>query len=151
MRVKILFIDEDAVSPVIGVILMVAITVILAAVIGAFVLDLGGSEESAPQASWEYDYQDNDDGWGDPNDAITVHHRGGDEISRDTVTFAVEGTAVTDTNDYQFDTAPNPQITAGDQIVISGDNTALQSGDSIQVTWDSSSGDSSSVIAETTI
>ena len=33
--------DERAVSPVIGVILMVAITVILAAVIAAFVLDIG--------------------------------------------------------------------------------------------------------------
>ena len=33
--------DEDAVSPVIGVILMVAITVILAAVIGAFVFGMG--------------------------------------------------------------------------------------------------------------
>ncbi|WP_436347385.1 type IV pilin [Natronorubrum sp. FCH18a] len=33
--------EERAVSPVIGVILMVAITVILAAVIAAFVLDLG--------------------------------------------------------------------------------------------------------------
>ncbi|WP_049928675.1 type IV pilin [Halopiger goleimassiliensis] len=36
--------DERAVSPVIGVILMVAITVILAAVIAAFVLDMGPSE-----------------------------------------------------------------------------------------------------------
>ncbi|WP_276255597.1 type IV pilin N-terminal domain-containing protein [Halomontanus rarus] len=35
--------EERAVSPVIGVILMVAITVILAAVIAAFVLDLGSS------------------------------------------------------------------------------------------------------------
>jgi flagellin-like protein len=35
--------EEDAVSPVIGVILMVAITVILAAVIGAFVFGMGGS------------------------------------------------------------------------------------------------------------
>jgi flagellin-like protein len=34
--------DERAVSPVIGVILMVAITVILAAVIATFVIDLGG-------------------------------------------------------------------------------------------------------------
>jgi len=34
---------ERGVSPVIGVILMVAITVILAAVIGTFVLNLGGS------------------------------------------------------------------------------------------------------------
>jgi flagellin-like protein len=35
--------DEDAVSPVIGVILMVAITVILAAVIAAFVFGMGSS------------------------------------------------------------------------------------------------------------
>jgi len=35
--------EENAVSPVIGVILMVAITVILAAVIGAFVFGMGGS------------------------------------------------------------------------------------------------------------
>ena len=42
--------EEDAVSPVIGVILMVAITVILAAVIAAFVFGMGPPEQ-APQAS----------------------------------------------------------------------------------------------------
>ena len=40
--------DEEAVSPVIGVILMVAITVILAAVIAAFVFGMGGSLKEAP-------------------------------------------------------------------------------------------------------
>jgi len=43
--------NEEAVSPVIGVILMVAITVILAAVIAAFVFGLGGSQQAAPTAS----------------------------------------------------------------------------------------------------
>jgi len=44
MNFKTLFQNDDrAVSPVIGVILMVAITVILAAVIGTFVLGLGDS------------------------------------------------------------------------------------------------------------
>ncbi|NGM69422.1 type IV pilin [Natronolimnobius sp. AArcel1] len=42
--------DKRAVSPVIGVILMVAITVILAAVIAAFVLDIGQQSEP-PQAN----------------------------------------------------------------------------------------------------
>ncbi|WP_321419139.1 type IV pilin N-terminal domain-containing protein [uncultured Methanomethylovorans sp.] len=42
--------EEGAVSPVIGVILMVAITVILAAVIAAFVFGMGPPEQ-APQAS----------------------------------------------------------------------------------------------------
>ena len=55
--------DERAVSPVIGVILMVGITVILAAVIAAFVLDLGGSigEEAIGglNAEWSSDGADN--------------------------------------------------------------------------------------------
>ncbi|MEF8869094.1 MAG: type IV pilin N-terminal domain-containing protein, partial [Haloarculaceae archaeon] len=53
MQLKRLLTDDDAVSPVIGVILMVAITVILAAVIGTFVLGLGDQVQStAPQASF---------------------------------------------------------------------------------------------------
>ncbi|WP_084158288.1 type IV pilin [Natrinema thermotolerans] len=47
--------SERAVSPVIGVILMVAITVILAAVIAAFVLDLGQGQEANPQAGLSVD------------------------------------------------------------------------------------------------
>ena len=49
--------EERAVSPVIGVILMVAITVILAAVIAAFVLDMGDSidEEATGAATMSFD------------------------------------------------------------------------------------------------
>jgi flagellin-like protein len=51
--------DKRGVSPVIGVVLMVAVVVILAAVIGAFVLGLGGSQQATPQASFSYDAQSN--------------------------------------------------------------------------------------------
>ncbi|WP_086009959.1 type IV pilin [Natronolimnohabitans innermongolicus] len=51
--------DERAVSPVIGVILMVAITVILAAVIAAFVLDMG-PEDPDPTAVVDVDNNVND-------------------------------------------------------------------------------------------
>lgn len=47
--------DERAVSPVIGVILMVAITVILAAVIAAFVLDLGQSQSASAAAGVSFE------------------------------------------------------------------------------------------------
>ncbi|MCU4753010.1 type IV pilin N-terminal domain-containing protein [Halobacteria archaeon AArc-curdl1] len=47
--------SSRAVSPVIGVILMVAITVILAAVIAAFVLDLGQSSGANPSAGYTID------------------------------------------------------------------------------------------------
>jgi len=72
MKLKQLFTDDDAVSPVIGVILMVAITVILAAVIGAFVLDIGGSQESAPQVQWD---------WSNGDSTVTLNHGGGDTLS----------------------------------------------------------------------
>jgi len=50
------FAEEKAVSPVIGVILVVAITVVLAAVVGTFALGLGESQDTAPQSSWKTDY-----------------------------------------------------------------------------------------------
>jgi flagellin-like protein len=47
--------DDRGVSPVIGVILMVAITVILAAVIGTFVLGLGGNQEANATAGVNFE------------------------------------------------------------------------------------------------
>ncbi|RLI85985.1 MAG: type IV pilin, partial [Archaeoglobales archaeon] len=51
--------DKRGVSPVIGVILMVAITVILAAVIASFVFGMGGKVKAAPNA--QIVLEDNDD------------------------------------------------------------------------------------------
>jgi flagellin-like protein len=53
--------DDDAVSPVIGVILMVAITVILAAVIGTFVLGLGEQVEQNARAGINADVDNTED------------------------------------------------------------------------------------------
>lgn len=65
--------NEEAVSPVIGVILMVAITVILAAVIAAFVFGLGGSQSAAPTASIVA-ANDPDN----PGANMKIQHKGGD-------------------------------------------------------------------------
>ncbi|MFC6755725.1 MULTISPECIES: type IV pilin N-terminal domain-containing protein [Haloarcula] len=76
MDLKTLIQDDDAVSPVIGVILMVAITVILAAVIATFVLGLGDSlSDQSPQASFTCD-----------GDALV--HDGGDELNGDNLYLA---------------------------------------------------------------
>lgn len=51
--------QQDAVSPVIGVILMVAITVILASVVWVLVANLGGDHgHQAPSASFTFSAQD---------------------------------------------------------------------------------------------
>ena len=90
MKFKQLFTDNKAVSPVIGVILMVAITVILAAVIGTFVLGLGDQvSESAPQAQFTFDYDST-------NNELTVTHDGGDAIEASTL--VVKGDIPTDTD-----------------------------------------------------
>ncbi len=65
--------DEEAVSPVIGVILMVAITVILAAVIAAFVFGMG-TPTAAPQASIVISSTSA------TTDTINLTHRGGEAI-----------------------------------------------------------------------
>lgn len=49
--------NNDGVSPVIGVILMVAITVIIAAVVANFVLNLGQSLEEEPTATVTFDQE----------------------------------------------------------------------------------------------
>lgn len=58
MNAETLFGDDRGVSPVIGVILMVAITVILAAVIGTFVLGLGDQLGSNANAGVSVDKTD---------------------------------------------------------------------------------------------
>ncbi|AEH61270.1 Protein of unknown function DUF1628 [Methanosalsum zhilinae DSM 4017] len=75
-RLKNIMNRDDAVSPVIGVILMVAITVILAAVIAAFVFGIGGDIGQAPQASISASATTVGD-----NNVMQLNHRGGDEVS----------------------------------------------------------------------
>jgi len=76
MHVRALFDEDHAVSPVVGVILMVAITIILAATAASFVLGFGDQlGETPPQTSIEFDY--------DPagNGNLTVTHVGGDTLT----------------------------------------------------------------------
>ena len=75
--------EESAVSPVIGVILMVAITVILAAVIGAFVFGMG-TPEKTPAANIEITSAEA------TGDTITLEHRGGDSLPMDDVKIIVK-------------------------------------------------------------
>jgi flagellin-like protein len=84
MKLKQFFTDDDAVSPVIGVILMVAITVILAAVIASFVLGLGNNAtEQNPTSSFTFDYEqtvEHSDS-GDSVGVVTITHDGGDSVN----------------------------------------------------------------------
>jgi flagellin-like protein len=89
--------SNRAVSPVIGVILMVAITVILAAVIGAFVLEIGDQQETAPNTSFDSD-QSTKFYWGANKANLTtidISHAGGTvvDITQADVKIEANGSA----------------------------------------------------------
>lgn len=73
--------SDRGVSPVIGVILMVAITVILAAVVATFVLDMGSSlEQNTPTVQGQISDSSATYGIDTTGDAFDIAHEGGAEI-----------------------------------------------------------------------
>ena len=106
--------EERAVSPVIGVILMVAITVILAAVIGAFVLQLGDSvSQTAPQASIGVDDTDVS------SNSIVLRHSGGDTIEWDETNLIVEKE---DNASVAWDGSASGAFETADEVNVSTQN-----------------------------
>ncbi|MCQ6962773.1 type IV pilin [Methanolobus chelungpuianus] len=109
------FLDtEDAVSPVIGVILMVAITVILAAVIAAFVFGMGPPEQ-APQASLRASATPIEGTGGVIYNGIKLEHQGGEQIvlASANTRISVNGTVVA------YNTTMDNTFDAGEILYIS--------------------------------
>ncbi|KAB1189980.1 type IV pilin [Haloferax sp. MBLA0076] len=141
MDIKTFLSESRAVSPVIGVILMVAITVILAAVIGTFVLGLGDQvSETAPQASFSFDYNSTDDN-------LTITHESGDGISVDQLNVSV--TSDTTYSAVDKNTGADSTFNAGDTIVVDFDGD-LEGGDTVRVVWTSESGANSATLQKYT-
>jgi len=159
MQFSKLFDDDRAVSPVIGVILMVAITVILAAVIGTFVLGLGENlQDTSPQASFAFDY-----GPGEATsngDMLEITHETGDEIPASQTNVAIsnmsgnDGTA-TSPFAWETDLGGSSSVSAGSTVTVSEANLpgATEDGDldlsgaTVRVTWTSETGESSATLA----
>jgi len=148
MEFKRFFNDDDAVSPVIGVILMVAITVILAAVIATFVLGLGDQvSNTAPQASFSTEY---DSG----NDWVEFTHDGGDSIEASNLYFRGDigdsdpaGNADIEGNNQNW----NGDISGDSSKVVAGDRVTVGTGGAddftINLVYQSSTGDNSATLA----
>jgi flagellin-like protein len=142
MEVKNLISDEDAVSPVIGVILMVAITVILAAVIGTFVLGLGDQvQNNAPQATFSFDYEDFSGG---SDGTVTVTHDGGDTFNSENSQSLV---LTTDGGDASFTAITNGgDVSAGDSV----SQTSVSASSEVRVIWTSANGGNTATVASGT-
>ncbi len=105
--------NEMAVSPVIGVILMVAITVILAAVIAAFVFGLGGTTAKAPTTS--ITAANNPDTVG-PD--MKIQHKGGDMLKGGEWKLSVVPATGTATSPVFINSAPGSDLAVGAQIAV---------------------------------
>lgn len=127
-----------AVSPVIGVVLMVGITVVLAAVIGTLVLNMGSQAgETGPNAQLEvrdatadFDHTDND------SDAfLTISHNGGDPVNADAIRLVVRNATSNDVVlDWRRGTWIETAEHVGDgNVSVTLNDDDLQSDDTIEI------------------
>ncbi|WP_335999499.1 type IV pilin N-terminal domain-containing protein [Halorientalis halophila] len=157
MQIRKLLHDDDAVSPVIGVILMVAITVILAAVIASFVLGLGGSQQQTPQASFSWDFEQKNAS----SSYVQVGHDGGDTIRHDELIFRGTGfnNSIDDSEDHVLSKNSGGHEWPGTATSgMIGSTSAVTGGDFVKVgatsefeislIWEPEEGDTSATLAE---
>jgi FlaG/FlaF family flagellin (archaellin) len=151
MELRTLLSDDDAVSPVIGVVLMVGITVTMAAVIGVFVLGASGAT-SVPDAQMRYVADEGtSDGWdgpGDGDEQFKIEHDGGEDIDLDRVEVQYGGTDVSSgTLSWLTSDAPTgDEWRPGEEWVLEesdpNGNSGFGDGDQVLVLWNSGDGSS---------
>jgi len=147
MKLRQLLNDDDAVSPVIGVILMVAITVILAAVIASFVLGLGDSaDEVQPNSSFSFD-TDTD------TPELTVTLTDGDTVETDEIVVRSDGSSVFGTDGgsvgdqlSDFDDPGSEEWDVGSSYVLGLTNGASEGGDEVRLVWEELDGDNAATL-----
>jgi flagellin-like protein len=134
--------SDRAVSPVIGVILMVAITVILAAVIGAFVLEIGDQQQTAPSVSFTTEQQDAYYRSATNNKAnmtlVRISHSSGDNVQYQNLDIMSNGNDSTWSpldptpfrNNDETDTAEVPEFFV---VRNPGENPTMKAGESFTV------------------
>jgi FlaG/FlaF family flagellin (archaellin) len=137
---------------------MVAITVILAAVIGTFVLGLGDQvSETAPQASFSFEYTNDT---ATPNDTLEITHESGDSITAgqlslsSTVSFEADD-GIASGNSHAFSNFSqvadaNTDIDAGTTIVAFDSSGGDLGAGTFRIVWTSESGSSSATLQKWT-
>ena len=106
---------DRGVSPVIGVVMMVAITVILAAVVGTYVVGLGDTlTETAPQASFTVEST--------TGDTVTIVKTGGDPLDTTQLALSLGGDRIdAGFSGEEWRTGDTEQVTHGTDAT--GDQT----------------------------
>ena len=124
---------DDAVSPVVGVMLMLVVTIIIAAVVAAFAGGLGGGMESAPTAVFGVTPQSAEG----LLDEVVLTHKGGDTLSLSEIELQLQ--AYGETKHFSvlkgnLASSAGSAVNPGDEIIADvATSDYLQSG--TPVTW----------------
>ena len=121
--------DERAVSPVLGVALLIAVTVILAAVIAAVVLGVGADSATAPQATMEFEV--------DGSNNLQMTHKGGDTLDAANLNVKLTGTGTS--------ASPSGTISTGDTVQV---GSSVGSDTVVRIVWEDPNSDKTALIAE---
>lgn len=144
--------EERSVSPVIGVVLMVAVTVVLAATAAAFVFGFGDRiNTTVPQTSfstkytespagstdsWGHSYGDDFDNDGDNETGeLDVAFTGGEGIDAERVSVSYPGGSNETAAGPGIDSDGDGELGAGDSFTL-----AVAPGDTVRVVWTASGG-----------
>ena len=114
---------DRGVSPVVGVILMISITVVLASVVGVFVLGLADLS-AAPQMTLELSAGDVDD--------LVINHQGGSDMQLSEYSIIIDGETVEYTWDH------DGSIGVGESYNTSGDFLDGESTSTVEIRHDPS-------------
>lgn len=138
MKVSDLVTENRAASPVVGAVLMVAIAVVLAAVVGSMMLGLGtGTPEAPPSTSFDIAFEPHSGGYSNADDVIRITVTGGDTID-DPTEIKVGPNRVDESSNLTY--APTGGFTvpieAGDEIAVEENGTdAIHAGDEVFVIY----------------
>jgi FlaG/FlaF family flagellin (archaellin) len=127
---------------------MVAITVILAAVIAAFVLGLGDTSDPGPQVSFDYDYDEDATTNNGSSGTLEITVSSGDRVDSDRLTFEGEGLNNTGQSWTESPGGPssNTVLGAGDSTEIGINSTDFE----LDIVFTSAGGQDSSIISTRT-
>ncbi|SEL36328.1 type IV pilin [Haloferax larsenii] len=149
MNVSQLFTDDDAVSSVLGVLILVVISLTLALTIGIFVFN--SSEEISdekPEAEFEFEFEFDSDA---STPMLTIRHESGEPVPADQLTVTVDQTNVSLSPAYEFDQSFSGTVETGATAVVTkGSAGSTWEGETVQVVWTAESGTETAVLGEIT-
>lgn len=123
--------EDRGLSPVVSVLLLIAVVVVMVGAIGTFMFGLGGTalQSGAPQSTMSFS-------WDQDADELTVTHDGGPELTDQNslgIQIWVEGQNTRTWANASGGGEQDLPLQAGDDIALSGDS--VDPGDTVRVVW----------------